>query len=485
MSKRLPCPPAPGPLEDYADRFEDLFGTLAQRRGFREYTQGLLLPRDRNKALTALAGMEPIVGARGAPAQRLQFFLSESVWEVEAVNALRLRMLREDPQTAPHEEGALVIDETGDRKDGKKTDHVAHQYLGSIGRIANGVVSVSSVWADERVYYPLHVEPYTPAKRLEKGRSDPAFRTKPQIAVELVQSARRASIPFRAVVADSLYGENPAFEGAMWKAKVPYVLSLRPHKGRWAEEEAAHTPEEAAERMGWRSAEEPGAWKPIVRTFKDGHTERWWAVEVTTLINYGPEETARLAAVSTDPRTLPTSSTWYLVSNLPAPDSWRGQQSPLEEAGLAEVVRLYGLRQWVEQSYRQIKGELGFSDFQVRSDLAIRRHWEMVFCAFSFCWWAYKHQYEVAFSDPAPEARPATEKRPASEEAGGKEWESEEEKPPPSWPVALRWVRGWLDPWVMLMRYWRSWSKAPPPPQLRALLEAVHRGHSLDLYVPT
>ena len=70
MSKRLPCPPAPGPLEDYAARFDDLFGTLAQRRGFREYLQGLLLPRDRNKVLTALAGTEPIVGALKAPRHR-------------------------------------------------------------------------------------------------------------------------------------------------------------------------------------------------------------------------------------------------------------------------------------------------------------------------------------------------------------------------------------------------------------------------------
>jgi SRSO17 transposase len=285
MSKRLPCPPAPGPLEDYAARFDDLFGTLAQRRGFREYLQGLLLPRDRNKALTALAGMEPIVGAQGAPVQRLQFFLSESAWDVKAVNARRLQMLREDPTTKPHERGVLVIDETGDRKDGTHTDHVSYQYLGSIGRIANGIVSVSSVWADERIYHPLDVEPYTPAKRLEKGRSDPAFRTKPQIAVELVENARKAHIPFRAVVADCLYGENADFEGGMRRSKVPYVLSLRPHKGRWAEEEAAHTPEEATERMGWNSEEEeeeePGAWKPIVRTFKDGHTEQWWAVEVT------------------------------------------------------------------------------------------------------------------------------------------------------------------------------------------------------------
>lgn len=64
MTKRLPRPPVPGPLEAYAARFDDLFATLAQRRGFREYLAGLLLPRDRNKTLTCLAGTEPVVGAQ-------------------------------------------------------------------------------------------------------------------------------------------------------------------------------------------------------------------------------------------------------------------------------------------------------------------------------------------------------------------------------------------------------------------------------------
>jgi hypothetical protein len=46
-------------------------------------------------------------------------------------------------------------------------------------------------------------------------------------------------------------------------------------------------------------------------------------------------------------------------------------------------VRLYGLRQWVEQGYEQVKHELGWADFQVRADRAIRRHWALVRCAFS------------------------------------------------------------------------------------------------------
>ena len=58
---------------------------------------------------------------------------------------------------------------------------------------------------------------------------------------------------------------------------------------------------------------------------------------------------------------------------------------------MEEVIRLYGLRMWVEQSYKQVKHALGWSQYQVRSDQAIRRHWQLVCCAFSFCWYHSSH----------------------------------------------------------------------------------------------
>jgi SRSO17 transposase len=109
----------------------------------RSYLEGLLLPRDRSKTLTGLAAAEPIAQAQAGPVQRLQFFLSEAAWDAEALNDQRLALLRADPATAPTAQGALVIDETGHRKDGTKTAHVAHQYLGSIGKVANGIVAVT------------------------------------------------------------------------------------------------------------------------------------------------------------------------------------------------------------------------------------------------------------------------------------------------------------------------------------------------------
>ena len=118
MTSRRPCPPAPGPLEEHAARFDDLFFSLAQRRGFREYLTGLLVPRERNKTITCLAGAEPVAGTGMPAVQRLQFFLPESPWEVEQVNDRRLELLREQPATAPHDGGVIVIDDSGDRKDG-------------------------------------------------------------------------------------------------------------------------------------------------------------------------------------------------------------------------------------------------------------------------------------------------------------------------------------------------------------------------------
>src|SRR5687768_12389226 len=101
MSTRLPVSPAPGPLEADAQHFDALFAKRNQRDSFRRYLEGLLLPTERNKTLTALANTEPVVGAQHPQAQNLQWFLSESTWDPHRVNVQRLDLLRTDPTSAP------------------------------------------------------------------------------------------------------------------------------------------------------------------------------------------------------------------------------------------------------------------------------------------------------------------------------------------------------------------------------------------------
>ena len=318
MSTRLPVAPAPEPLEAYAQHFDALFAKRNQRDRFRRYLEGVLLPTERNKTLTALANTEPVVGAQHRQAQSLQWFLSESTWDSHTLNDRRLDLLRADPTTAPDQQGVLAIDETGDRKDGHKTAHVGRQYLANLGKTDNGVVSVSSLWADERIYYPLEVEPYTPAHWFPRGKADPAFRTKPQIAVTLVERAVAAHWPLRAIVADAFYGENETFRTGLARLTVGFVLALKPSHCWWHCDEDVGSLAEVAEVADWDGPERPGAWEPVVRTFRDGHAEVWWALEVVAG-PYGPEKLQRAIVVTTDPFQLPTLTTWYLVTNLPRP----------------------------------------------------------------------------------------------------------------------------------------------------------------------
>jgi SRSO17 transposase len=381
-------------LEEYATRFDGLFRARAQREGFRRYLEGLLLPAERNKTLTALANTEPVAGAQRKEAQSLQWFLSESGWNPEELNERRLDLLFEEPATAPSKDDVLVIDEHGDRKWGKRTAHVGRQWLANIGKTDSGVVSVSSLLADERAYYPLEVEPYTSAHHFEAGKSDPRFRTKLKIALQLVERSVEMGVPFRAVVADSFYGEDRGFKRSLGELGVAYVLSLKKSHCWWHMKGTIGALWEAALAAGWEGAEEPGKWTKVMRTFRDGHREGWWALEVEAG-PYGTQRAQRALVLTTDPERLPDLGTWYLTTNLPAPSdrseraSGRASGDDLAPASVSEVVRLYGLRMWVEQSYKQVKHALGFSDYQVRSDHAIRRHWQLVCLAFSFCWWAY------------------------------------------------------------------------------------------------
>src|SRR5246500_5500680 len=411
MTRRLPCPVAPGPLEGYAARFDDLFGSVAQRGGFREYLAGLLAPRDRNKTLTALAGAEPVAGAQHPAVQRLQFFLSESRWDPERVNGRRLELLRSDPATAPHGGGVLVIDDSGDRKDGSKTAHVGRQWLGRYGKTDNGVVTVTTLWAGERVYYPVHAVPYTPARHFAGGKSDPGFRTKLAIGADLAVRARAAGFAFRAVAADSAYGDQDGFRGELAEAGRPFVMALKPRRGIWAPAADAHTPADAARVLAWDGPDDPGDWTAVTRTFRGGHAGTWGAADAT-LGWWGPDGFTRLVAVTADPGTLPDKATWYLATNLPRPGGPREADSPHPAAGLAEIVRIYGLRHWVEQSYKQVKDELGWADFQVRSDTAIRRHQVLVCCAFSFCWATWFADSPP--QDAAPQPRPGRGERGAA-----------------------------------------------------------------------
>ena len=476
--------PAPEPLEAYIQHFDPLFTKRNQREAFRRYLEGLLLPAERNKTLTALANTEPVVGAQHRQAQRLQWFLSESTWDSHTLNRRRLDLLRADPTTAPDDRGVLVIDETGDRKDGHKTAHVGRQYLANLGKTDNGVVSVSSLWADERVYYPLEVEPYTPAHWFARGKADPAFRTKPQIALTLVQRAVAEQWPFRAVVADSFYGGNPTFRMGLNPLKVGYVLGAQPSHCWWHPDADVGSLAEVAEAAVWAGPEQPGAWEPVVRTFRDGHAEvggpwRW---------SPAPMDQERTARHRGHDRSAPVAGGDDVVSAHQSPRPW-GVRGSDEPAGTGEpgrdraAVWLAHVGGAELQAGEPCVGLGRVSSAERCSDAAPLG--AGVVCVFVLLVAAGARRgggTRVAGCAGGSAASGWA----AHDSRGGKKNQAGTvpQRPRVCWPVALRLARAWLEPWIMLRRYWRAWSPLPPPPALQALLAWVQRGFPLYLYEP-
>ena len=266
------------------------------------------------------------------------------------------------------------------------------------------------MWADERLYYPVHAVPYTPARHFAKGKNDPGFRTKLAIGADLAVRARAAGFTFRAVAADSAYGDQDGFRGELAEAGLPFVMALKPRRGTWAYGPDAHTPADAARALAWDGPDDPGDWQPVTRTFRDGHAETWWAADAT-LGWWGPDGSTRAwwwPPPTRAPCRARPPGTW--PPTCPAPAA-RARPPARTRPRLAEIVRIYGIRHWTEQSYKQVKDELGWADFQVRSDTAIRRHQVLVNCAFSFCWAAW-------FADTRRGTTPRRRPEPAAERGG-------------------------------------------------------------------
>jgi hypothetical protein len=451
----------PEPLERYCQLFDAAFTRPTQQATFRTYLQGLLLGTERHKTATGLANTEPgQPGSRHKDAQRVQWFLSESTWDPEELNNRRLALLRTLTSTAPCDGAVLVIDETGDRKYGTHTAHVGRQYLGSLGKVDSGIVTVHVLYDTPHAYVPLKFVPYTPAHHFERKTNAPAFKTKPQLAIDLIDAVR-ADWPYRAVVADSFYGRNEVFQTHLIRQFIPFVLALPASHTWW------HTADQpgSVEELALRAA--PEAWQPLLRTYADGHQEIKWVAELQGG-PFGPHQTFRLIVVTPDPVKLPEERTEYLISNLRTDDQdtmvWHAKTPP---ATLLEIALLYARRPRIEQAYREVKQHLGWTHCQARSDLALRRHWNLVCVAFCFLYWEAAQP-----TDDHPTTEPHDDHPPSAAA-----------EQPPTWSATLRRVRCYLEPFVWMWRAWRAFTTAEPPKTLLALLRQVGQGQPLSLYV--
>ena len=121
----------------YLGQYRPCFKQARTAAHFDTYCRGLLSDLDRKS-------VEPIALAANTAVRTLQEFLVTSKWEHDrAVDVLHQRVAAELDATDDDGTGTVgVIDETSCRKWGDHTPGVQRQYLGCVGKVDNGIVTV-------------------------------------------------------------------------------------------------------------------------------------------------------------------------------------------------------------------------------------------------------------------------------------------------------------------------------------------------------
>src|SRR5258705_443480 len=361
MTKPRQSPPRVAFVDDYCAHYRAVFPNVRQFDQFTHLELGLVAETKR-KSLPRLAQ------ATKADPQAFHHFLAQADWSVEAVRAVRLELTR---QALRERSFILCLDETGDRKKGKTTDYAASQYIGNVHTLANGVVSVNAYGVLDTVTFPPAFRLFKPRRRLKPGD---VHKSKPQLAVELIQELMAQGFHFSVVLADSLYGESWEFTTALERLGLQYVVAIRSNHVVWT------FPGERVRQTRWR---------PFARVFTDGTSEQRFICEFV----FGKRGGTLYFVVTTDPVHLPPETTWHLMTNLPGKI----------ERTVGHMSNTFGLRTWIEYGFKHAKDELGWADYRLTDARSIERWWELVMCAYLL----------VSLQAPALAAAPAVEQPPA------------------------------------------------------------------------
>lgn len=231
-------------LVAYMRLFRSAFERVEQRKRSQVYVRGLLGNAVRKNAEQMALGL-------GEKVRSLQYFVGESRWETEPVIVIHQGLIG---TSLGEEDGVMLIDELSTVKQGCELVGVAAQYCGSVGKIANGQVGVYLGYASRKGYSLVDGQLFMPAEWFEEEHAkrreacgvpeDLVFKTKPEIGLDLVESAiKRGNLPFSWLAADALYGDSPAFRDGVAALDKCYFTAIKENILIWCTPPEVHVPE--------------------------------------------------------------------------------------------------------------------------------------------------------------------------------------------------------------------------------------------------
>jgi SRSO17 transposase len=336
--------------------------------------------------------------------QALQHFMSNSPWSGQGVYEQIREEIKEKGELHPG--SVLVLDEYADEKAGGESAGAYRQYNGRMGKVdlcqvavalgyANWKLEPWPMWAlvDAEIFLPeawfggeyaeLRKKVGVPAPRTR-------FETKPELGLKMIRRAKKAGLPFEAVLSDALYGRSSQFRHELRQEQVLYMVDI-PHNLRvYLEQPVVGVPEPRPGRKGRKaeqlqglngvrsySAKQVGQladtdWQRLrIRTNERGVLEDRFAARLVWIWDEKQPE----LAIHQEWLTIRIESNGdhaYALSNAP------------QEAALQFLAELMCGRYFVERIIQDGKDEVGADEFQAQKYLAWEHHTALTACALWF-----------------------------------------------------------------------------------------------------
>lgn len=353
-------------FENWCRRFDDVFSRQKQRQEFRTYLGGLL-GQSQRKNLTQIA-TNTVDGSYNS----LRHFLNHAPWETHKLNERRLKVMHQCRQTTPNPGFSLIVDDSGHRKSGAATAGVGRQYIGEIGKTETGVVLLTTHLYDGLRSLPLDLALYQHASSLPQGKDDPNFSKKPALALQLIEQCLARGYCPGVTLVDAGYGNNSPFLKQLEARDLTYIAALAKNRRVWCQLSGDCQP------MKYRLDEVAQTLAPDQFTAVPLPLQRPRTVWVALVQLRLPQlEGQRWVAIQLNAPTLAEATEVdYLLTN-----------ASTEQVTPQWLVCTYSQRNWVEVFYREAKGWLGLREYQVRDAKSLKRHWILVFSAYTFIVW--------------------------------------------------------------------------------------------------
>lgn len=361
-------------------------GRPERRAALGHYITGLLLDGERKSIQPMAARLTDNPAEADAMRQRLQDCVAASRWsELDLQRRFAIKVERELPGLE-----AIVIDDTGFAKKGTFSVGVARQYSGTLGRTDNCQVMTSvhlagdlgSVMVGARLYLPKGWTDDRERCRTAGIPDEVEFKTKWQIALDLIDQVLGFGISQRPVLADAGYGEITEFRDGLSQRGLIYVVGVPNNHLIWP---PGANPRPPARRPGtrgrprsqWRDGNKhPIQIAELVKgiTRERYKTVSWREGSRGKLSSKFLAYRVRSAAKHTKGR-LPGEEQWLLCEWHSSETEPRFHFSTLPaNTSLRELVRVTKTRWRVERDYQDLKGEVGLDHFEGRTWRGFHRH---------------------------------------------------------------------------------------------------------------